>query len=464
MLRILVLGLVATQSALALTSIKSGDPSYVVQIHASRDGFVAPEEARTQYMTTESGQRFQCYLPYTPAQKKTLDATRAAIDAKEDGELGEKAFLTFARAAVKKVRPKCLQYWDKEDHWVYEICPGVLVRKINVAPPRDENADDSDVGRDGQQPVEHDVKELAAYVSDKAQSLLTFDEFSSEEAQARLASYEKNVYTQVFRANKQDGGQLEDIKVQFVCGSTHLGDMVVATKWHQYQIDTSEEVQREPLAFAIYSRVFCDPKHADVEEAFAVSSLLRPLAESRTCIKRNEGWWTYEFCFGHGIRQYHREADGKITAEFSLGSYDDAQNTELEASGASLVSEHIDATHDVSRPAFVEMYTGGTHCKEFDVAKPRKSKVYYYCSQGGMNHHILAVKETQTCTYAIKISSPVVCDHPHFITEEQKSEEKTEVVHCVPVSEGTASEHDAARVAPADGAIREVIVSATQEY
>jgi hypothetical protein len=72
--------------------------------------------------------------------------------------------------------------------------------------------------------------------------------------------------------------------------------------------------------------------------------LLEPLAD--TCLVRHEGeclslpsvernadlgvrlaaWWSYEFCFGKGIRQFHMESDPKkknapprVLSEFSLG-------------------------------------------------------------------------------------------------------------------------------------------------
>jgi hypothetical protein len=180
-----------------------------------------------------------------------------------------------------------------------------------------------------------------------------------------------------------------------------------------------------------------------------------------TCIKRNEGWWTYEFCIGRQIRQYHRESDGSITSEFLLGMYDTEKNNPSSSSASSeqqqqeyhqrqLVYEHIDATQETPRPAFLEYYAQGTPCNEFEVPRPRTTKVYYYCSTttgGGTStgsssssstssssshHHILSVKETQTCTYTLKIASPVLCEHPHFINEEEKSEDHAEMIHCIP--------------------------------
>lgn len=457
--------------------LQSGDASYVVQIHVSRDlaalGFAPdPATTRSQMMALESGQRFECFVPLTPEklaqQQQQLEATEQQQheQQEETEEQREASFLAFGRAAAKKIRPKCVQYVDMAENWVYEVCPGVLVRKVSLrAGPMGNSGDPDDIPEpsttvsdavdsagavkkttkngDGiavkkEMAYSHTVAELGTFVSDTQAETLAYSDFVGADTQERVNKYKKPLFTQVYKSSAS--ADSEDLKVQFICSAAAADDTVAGVQWRKKPSPQDGKDTRSVAAFLVVSRVFCDPKHSDADEykLITVPSLLQPMVASNTCIKRNEGWWTYEFCFGKGIRQYHRDGEGRITAEFSLGLYEAEKNQELEASDGALVNEHIDATHDVPRPAYLELYGQGTHCKEYDHWTPRRAKVYYYCSQGGSSHHILGVKETQTCVYAIKISSPALCDHPHFITEEQKSEAKAEIVHCVPVSNALA--------------------------
>ncbi|EEY58395.1 uncharacterized protein PITG_01058 [Phytophthora infestans T30-4] len=414
--------LMAVLAALSATSVASAAPfassldaSYVVQLHATRDGFSPPEDGvkmRSQLMTTESGQQFECFLPplasYTEDEGDATADTSEPLTAKEKEEREQIAtFLSFGRAAAQKVKPKCVQYVDKETEWVYEVCSGLLVRRVMAG---------------------HEVEELGAFVSDSSRPALSYDKFAMPETQDRVKNHRMPLFTQTFGQDEQL------IQVQFICSTTSRDDGISAVKWRD---DSPKGGPREVAAFLVGSRVFCDPQHSDADDndLFTVRSLLQPLEDARTCVTRNEGWWTYEFCFGRSLRQYHRDGDGRTTAEFSLGTFDASGNHELERSGSALVSEHIDATHDVSRPAYLELYDHGTFCKEFENHAPRKAKVFYYCSQGGTSHHILTVKETQTCSYTVKVSSPVLCDHPHFLNDEQKSDQEAEILHCIPVEE-----------------------------
>lgn len=447
--------------------LQTSDASYVVQIHSSRDDTpfnVDPATTRTQLMTIESGQQFECFVPLTPeklavVQESARDAhAHKKGDEDETEQEREAAFLAFGRAAAKKIRPKCVQYVDIAENWVYEVCPGVLVRKVSLRARSlgedareggsGESMQEKDTKADGdksKQPLSHEVVELGEFVSDAQAKALEYSDFVGADTQERVRKHQKPLFTQNFRVggassgSSKDGEEQQQLQVQFICSATTLDDTVAGVRWKKAE---DGKDTRSVAAFLVLSRLFCDPKHADADEykLFTVPSLLRPVVDAKTCIKRNEGWWTYEFCFGQGIRQYHRDGEGRITAEFSLGSYDVAKNTELERSGGALVTEHIDATHDVSRPAYLELYGQGTHCKEFDHFTPRRAKVYYYCNQGGSNHYILGVKETQTCVYSVKISSPVLCDHPHFLSAEQKSEERAEIVHCVPLATASSQE------------------------
>ncbi|POM70514.1 Hypothetical protein PHPALM_13031 [Phytophthora palmivora] len=423
------------------------DASYVVQLHATRDGFTPPDDGvkmRSQMMTTESGQQFECFLPplTSDTEDATVDAT-TSLTAKEKEEKDQTAaFLSFGRAAARKVRPNCIQYVDKETEWVYEVCSGLLIRRVSLkvstgnaqaeSEPVEMQVDVTGTAKVKQEIIGHEVEDIGSFVADFSLPALNYDHFSMPEMQDRVKNHRKPLFTQTFGKDEQQ------IQVQFICSATAPDDAVSAVQWRG---DSPNGGPREIAAFLVGSRVFCDPQHSDADDndLFTVRSLLQPLEDAHTCVTRNEGWWTYEFCFGRSLRQYHRDGDGRITADFSLGTFDAAGNRELERSGSALVSEHIDATHDVSRPAYLELYDHGTFCKEFENRAPRKAKVFYYCSQGGTSHHILTVKETQTCSYTVKVSSPVLCDHPHFLNDEQKSDQEAEILHCIPVADAVAT-------------------------
>lgn len=435
---------IQAQGSTAPADAAFGDASYVVQIHSTTENFVPPplDTARTHVMTTESGQRFTCFLPPAPAPISADEEDKTT--SKPGKQKDESALVSFGRAASKKIRPKCLQYVDTEQHWVYELCPGVLVRRVSLLELAGDLSESRTVDVNGElvettqepngdaedEPASetiHDVMELGAFATERSQPAVKFTEVEDAETGERVQHHKKPLFTQVFPTGS------DEILVQFMCSAKAYDDAVAAVQWKPQE----QGKIKIPSAFLVVSRLYCDARFSDSEDhkLFTVASLLSPLRDLHTCIKRNEGWWTYEFCFGKGVRQYHRDSDGRVTVDFSLGHYDEDKNRALEASGGALVSEQIDATHDVSRPAYLEHYSHGTYCKEFDMQTPRTSRVFFYCSQGGANHHILAVKETQTCAYTIKISTPVLCDHPHFISDEQKSAAKTEIVHCVPLNE-----------------------------
>lgn len=53
-----------------------------------------------------------------------------------------------------------------------------------------------------------------------------------------------------------------------------------------------------------------------------VKQQMLKLNNSNSCLFKNNGWWTYEFCFGKLVSQYHLLSNGTIQGEkISLGNY-----------------------------------------------------------------------------------------------------------------------------------------------
>lgn len=363
------------------SSVSIGDFSYVVQIHSSAKSFEAIQPSQLLpdpvTMTSHNGKQFQCFLPRDGAS-----LTERSIESNQPQDL-----LSFGRAQSKKLTT-CV-------HWVqdgsrYEICPNVLVRKIQL------------------QEKAHEIFSLGSFAGDVSQPVAHYSQFDPLEFAHELEQTKQPLYTQRYGRH---------VIVQYLCGDTFK----VAALHH--------DATANEYYFLVTANVFCTETSTSSEDK--MSQILQPLVDQDLCIKKNEGWWTYEFCFGVKLRQYHREQSGDVTIDFSLGEFDHALNTKLEQTGASFTSEYLDGTHEEARTAFIQEYTGGTQCDETSAL--RNTRVLFYCSSGTPNHFILSVKEVQTCSYIMKIATPTICAHPKFSTDEKRSQEIALSVHCIPI-------------------------------
>lgn len=130
------------------------------------------------------------------------------------------------------------------------------------------------------------------------------------------------------------------------------------------------------------------------------------------CFIRQEGWWTYEFCYQKKLRQVHLE-DEKVVQEFVLGEFD-AEATAAYNQNLSDISILKDPrSKDASQRYHSHQYTNGTICDLTD--QPRETEVRFVCSEP--RAMITSITELSTCKYALTIQCPMLCKHPMFQEE-----------------------------------------------
>jgi len=149
-----------------------------------------------------------------------------------------------------------------------------------------------------------------------------------------------------------------------------------------------------------------DNSDADGKEV-SVKELMAPL--SSACSYRLSGWWTYEFCYGKHLRQFHQEKDMPLRPqdEFYLGRQD----------GSEEGTQHPEY--------YSEIYSEGSTC---DITgSKRTTEMRFYCSSEA-NTIITDIKEPFSCQYIVSISTPYLCKHPDY----RPKREKTQVIYCSP--------------------------------
>lgn len=130
------------------------------------------------------------------------------------------------------------------------------------------------------------------------------------------------------------------------------------------------------------------------------------------CFIRQEGWWSYEFCYHKKMRQIHLE-DEKVAQEFVLGEYD-AEATAAYNENLSDVSTLKDPrSKDASQRYHAHQYTNGTICDL--TGQPRETEVRFVCSEP--RAMISSISELSTCRYAVTIQCPTLCKHLLFQEE-----------------------------------------------
>ncbi|KAM5287814.1 protein OS-9 isoform 2-T2 [Ctenodactylus gundi] len=134
-----------------------------------------------------------------------------------------------------------------------------------------------------------------------------------------------------------------------------------------------------------------------------VPELLSPMRDA-PCLLKTKDWWTYEFCYGRHIQQYHME-DSEIKGDILyLGYYQSAFDWDDETAKAS-------KQHRLKR-YHSQTYGNGSKC---DLnGRPREAEVRFLCdeSAGISGDYIDRVDEPLSCSYVLTIRTPRLCPHP----------------------------------------------------
>ncbi|KAJ7317682.1 hypothetical protein JRQ81_003844 [Phrynocephalus forsythii] len=146
--------------------------------------------------------------------------------------------------------------------------------------------------------------------------------------------------------------------------------------------------------------------HQDKEEdpqsytGLGISELLKPM-EAAPCLIKTKDWWTYEFCYGKHIQQYHME-ESEIKGDILyLGYYQSAFDWDNETAKAS-------KQHKLKR-YHSQTYVNGSKCNL--NGKPRESEVRFLCEEGS-GDYIARVDEPQSCSYVLTVHTTRICHHP----------------------------------------------------
>lgn len=134
-----------------------------------------------------------------------------------------------------------------------------------------------------------------------------------------------------------------------------------------------------------------------------IPELLSPMRDA-PCLLKTKDWWTYEFCYGRHIQQYHME-DSEVKGDvLYLGYYQSAFNWDDETAKAS-------KQHRLKR-YHSQTYGNGSKC---DLnGRPREAEVRFLCDEGAgiSGDYIDRVDEPLSCSYVLTIRTSRLCPHP----------------------------------------------------
>ncbi|CAJ0936400.1 unnamed protein product, partial [Mesorhabditis belari] len=124
------------------------------------------------------------------------------------------------------------------------------------------------------------------------------------------------------------------------------------------------------------------------------------------CLEKGTGWWSYEFCRGKQITQFHSTPQKPGYVEYSLGI----------ATGTFRMPEFTHSTQD-QLLYMEEEYSMGTLCDVVGKMVPRKTIVRYQCDQSlsTSEAYIYSIREVASCDYLIIVRVGSLCRLPQFV-------------------------------------------------
>lgn len=163
------------------------------------------------------------------------------------------------------------------------------------------------------------------------------------------------------------------------------------------------------------------------------------------CLYYISGWWSYKFCYGQDIVQFHALPSGvkgglpvrdPNSAEYILGRVEQKPPPRKKAGarqtrGDSPLPTDLDSAQklvgDSKSPAppntelqvkgdqrfLVQRMEGGTLCDL--TGRDRTIEIQYHCNPGSTNDRIGWIKEITTCSYLMLIHTPRLCEDVAFL-------------------------------------------------
>ncbi|EGB08968.1 hypothetical protein AURANDRAFT_63519 [Aureococcus anophagefferens] len=153
-------------------------------------------------------------------------------------------------------------------------------------------------------------------------------------------------------------------------------------------ITSVDEVALCSYAFAVCSPSLCSPSSPN-----ATASLLLKALEG-VCLQRHEGWWSFEFCYKKGARQFHARAedDAALVVERGADGWDKARvEVEYERGTPCDIGEDDDSGEKRRRGTTARLVCGDTNA-------------------------LVSVVEDRTCHYVFTVTTPALCKHAAFAT------------------------------------------------
>ncbi|XP_054640931.1 protein OS-9 isoform X2 [Dunckerocampus dactyliophorus] len=131
-----------------------------------------------------------------------------------------------------------------------------------------------------------------------------------------------------------------------------------------------------------------------------IPDLLRTMHDS-PCLVKTKDWWTYEFCYGRHIRQYHLE-DSEIKGSVLFLGYFESEFDWHNETAKAAKQHRLKRYHS-------HTYVNGSKC---DISgNPREAEVRFVCENGSADY-IARVDEPQSCRYVLTVHTGRTCQHP----------------------------------------------------
>ncbi|KAL2160719.1 hypothetical protein VTH06DRAFT_916 [Thermothelomyces fergusii] len=166
------------------------------------------------------------------------------------------------------------------------------------------------------------------------------------------------------------------------------------------------------------------------------------------CMYYVSGWWSYSFCYGKNVIQFHALPGSKPSdppvpdgsnQEYVLGrvqhhapsrgSTDDSEEEgEEEGRTKSLAPPNSQLQVKGDQRYLSQRLEDGTICDL--TGRPRTIEIQYHCSPGASTDRIGWVKEVTTCTYLMVVYTPRLCGEVAFLPPK---EGRAHPISCRPI-------------------------------